>query len=303
MNTKLIAKLIFVASALLLVNSACDLVEQDGYKEQYIVEAYLIANRPMPDVYLTTDVKSTTHYAFEDVTVDGAEVNIHRLDESGGIADSYAYQAKSSGIYEYAGPEKVDGGATYRLEITIPHDQNHRIISETTVPTHFEIQEIQHDSTAYQGGIQPSALISPSSYKDRQAYYVLTIEALDPKVETFTPVYADIWENQMDDAEFEDFVKVNSGIINEEGMERFVDGRVKIDMPWSAIVFYGYSEVVFSTVGDNYADFALTQDLQEMGGNVSPGEMYNLRYNIDGAVGVFGSFASDTASVFVYPNE
>lgn len=303
MNAKTIFISILIAVLTLLANllGGCDTINQDEYRKAYIVEAYLIEGSSLPDIRISTDVDATEFYSFEKTAVSGADVALHKLERDGGIAASYAYQMASKGVYSTTDEEKVEGGSTYMLNITIPQDGNHRIRAESTVPTGFTIEETLNDSLQYKGPDMASALCSPSYYKDRQSYYVLTIlnNSMDPDL--LTPLYADLLETYEDETDFEELSHMSSGIMNEASMKAYGDGEIKIDMPWSALAFYGPSQVVFSTIDDNMYDFHTSQFVQLSGSNISPGEIYNLKYNIEGAVGIFGSFATDTTSIFIYP--
>ena len=295
--------LLTATSMLALISGSCDLVDQDQYEPSYIVEGYLIEGRNLPDIRVSTDVRATEAYNFEDVAVDGAKVNLHMLDESGDINKTYSYNMTSRGVYSPENKLKVEGGKTYRLRIVLPGDNNHLITSESTVPTGFEVIEVLNDSLAYKGPVMASALCSKSYYPNRQTYYMLTLINSSADSTLLTPLYADLMENYGDDMELAELSIMSSGILSEASMVAYGDGELKIDLPWSAVAFYGYTQVAFSTLDDNMYDFVTSQSVQLSGSNVSPGEIYNLRYNIEGARGIFGSYAADTTTVYVYPLE
>jgi hypothetical protein len=50
-------------------------------------------------------------------------------------------------------------------------------------------------------------------------------------------------------------------------------------------------------------DFLRSQDVQTGGSTLSPGEIQNIRYNINGGIGIFGSMAADTNRVFIERSE
>jgi len=44
-------------------------------------------------------------------------------------------------------------------------------------------------------------------------------------------------------------------------------------------------------------DFLRSQSVQTGGSTLSPGEIQNIDYNVEGGIGIFGSMASDTIAV------
>lgn len=50
--------------ALFTVLSACEVYEQDSYEEYYVVESYLVANRQLPQVRVSTTAPVNDFYAF-----------------------------------------------------------------------------------------------------------------------------------------------------------------------------------------------------------------------------------------------
>lgn len=291
--------MVATVSMLFLFAGGCDTVNQQSYQQSYIVEGYLVEGNTLPQILLSTDQEVKQRYEFNQTAVDDAIVTIHHVDSSNSIIESYEYRMTRKGTYSPVNEHLVKGGKTYRLDISIPQDQNHKIISTTTVPTGFTIEDVLNDSTQYKGPNLASARCTPSFYKDRQSYYLLTI-LNDVDESRLTPLFAELMEDD-DELELEDFAKISSGILNEASMLAFGDGDIRVELPWSAVVFFGESQVVFSTIDDNLYNFVSSQSVQLSDGNhISPGEIYDLKYNIEGGVGIFGSYAADTASVFIY---
>ncbi len=119
-------------------------------------------------------------------------------------------------------------------------------------------------------------------------------------VENLTPFYAQLLEDS--DTPEEDlflFSNNSSGILNEGNFEPNDDGSITIQYPWVGIAFFGENQIVANTIDDNVYDFVRSQQVQLGGSTLSPGEIQNVIYHIDGGIGVFGSLASDTVKTTV----
>jgi hypothetical protein len=276
--------------------SGCELYEQDDYQEYYVVESYLVANGDLRQVRLSTTNPIDETYQFEDNAVSGATVEIQRLNADSSVAEPYPYQEQQPGIYMPVNNDTVRAAQLYRLLVTT---QNGDEISSTTyVPGNFETVNELESSYIYQSDKQVELTTTPSSYiTDRQTYFVFTISALDTNPNNLTPFYADQVDD--DDTDIEEFYVNSSGIVNEGNFEQHSNGNITLDLPWLAVAFYGSNNIIVNTIDDNLYDFLRSQSTQSGGSTLSPGEIQNIRYNVNGGIGIFGSMASDTNNTFI----
>lgn len=276
--------------------SGCELYEQDEYQEYYVVESYLIADGNLQQVRLSTTSPIEDTYQFEDNTVSGATVEIQRLNPDSSIAEQYAYQEQRPGIYIPVNNTTVRAAQLYRLHVTT---SNGDVISAITyVPGNFETINELEPAYIYQSAQQVELTTTPSSYiTDRQTYFIFTINTLDPNRNNLTPFYADQVED--DDTEVEEFYVNSSGIINEGNFDQNPDGTITLNLPWLAVAFYGSNRIIVNAIDDNLYDFLRSHDTQSGGTTLSPGEIQNIRYNVNGGIGIFGSMASDTNGTFI----
>ena len=285
--------------------NSCDLYEQDSYEETYMVESYLDTGEPLTKVRLSTTSQATSTYRFEDLAVDSAGVQVHRIDGNGSILQTTRYHQPdtgSGGIYYPIPAENqvAEPLAQFRLEITIP-ETGHEISAETAVPDAFSILESARDTLVYQSTEQLETVISPieNPYQD-QSHFIFTILAENPQYEALTPFYRD----QVDDSDettIEDFTINNSGIVNEGNFTLNNDGTITLKLPWIGFAFYGPNKLVTSTIDKNTYDFIRSQSVQTGGSTLSPGEIQNAIYHVEGGIGIFGSISSDTISTFLVP--
>jgi hypothetical protein len=281
--------------ALLLIATGCDLYQQDTYEERYVVESYLLAQRPLGTVKLSTTAPADQAYSFDRQAVSGANVSVTLTAEGSTPAQTVTYQEQSPGIYEPSSVHRVEPLGKYRLDISFPNSSD-RIQAYTVVPDTFRAVSTNQDTVIYQSTEQIEIVTTPSFYPARQSIFVFNVLSLDPTESNLTPFYADAVSG---DANVEDFVSNSSGIINEENYDRNPDGTLTLRIPWIGVAFYEENELVANAIDDNLYDFVRSQSVQLGGSTQSPGEIQNAIYNIDGAIGVFGSIAADTVQAFI----
>jgi len=268
----------------------CDLYGQDDYVEQYVVESYLIARQPMPEVRLSTTAPFNEPYYFDERAVLGAEVLIHRYNEQGIRDRTYEYTEDRRGVYRIQQKDihdRVLPRNTYRLEVTLPRENDHRITAETSVPDTFSVREVIRDEAFYQSEQQLEFLITRNRSNNRQNYFIYATESMEPLEENLTP----FWRDAADD--ISELIRIRTNIVNEENFDVNPDGTMTLRMPWIGIAFYGKNIISTFSIDDNAYDFFRSQPVQTGGGagTLAPGEIQNIIYNIDGAIGLFGSMS------------
>lgn len=298
---KKLTLLIFFASALII---SCNVYPQDDYEEFYVVESYLVANRQLPQVRLSTTVPADEVYDFEEAAVNNAIIEVRLLANGpeSSVEQSFTYSNAEPGIYQPDQNHAVIPGRTYQLHISFP-GSNDVITAQTIIPGSFEILGGVAESVVYQSTQQLEITLSESSYPGRQNIFVFNAISFEPDAEDLTPFYSDVFQDSDDPEEDITLLSNNSsGIINEGNFEVNPDGSVTVKYPWIGIAFYGLNDIVANTLDDNVYDFVRSQQVQLGGSTLSPGEIQNVIYHVDGGIGVFGSLASDTVTTNVERN-
>lgn len=277
--------------------SGCDLYSQDDFVSEYVVEAYLVADDPLPEIRLSTTGEFAAHYRFEDNGVTDAEVTISLLGSDGSASETYRYIPEGEGVFAPVEPGRVQAEQSYMLEIHIPADGT-VLRSVTHVPGLFDLVSANADTLGYQGEEQLEAWVSRSAYPERQSIYVFTTVALDTLNYGLTPMYAGLVEN-MDHTTKEDLVRNYSGLSNESSSsyETDADGNLLLRLPWAGVAFYGPNEIIMSAVDDNLYDFLRSLDAA----SAAPGQIENLIDHVEGGRGIFGSMAEARTKVYVRP--
>lgn len=291
-------KILYLLIPLFLAIAACEQYDQDSYKEYVVVESYAIANDSLPDVFIRTTARTDQDYNASELVIDNADVQIVLLDGSGSDEEVFGY-IYNSGKEKYI-PENQEHRMlptrTYRLDVSFD-DRPEVIRATTTIPDDFEIINEVPETIVYQGGRQLELVLSPTEKTQPQNIFVFTAIALHARLDNMTPFYFAALEE--DGVEVSDFQVNSSGLINEDNFARNDDDTITLKYPWLGIAFYGETRIVTQSVDKNIADLVRSQDVQLGGSTLSPGEIPNLIYNVEGGIGVFGSLASDTVSTII----
>lgn len=290
-----------IALVFLFVWSSCDLYPQDEYREFYVVESYLVANRALPGVRLSRTVSLEEEYSVQESGIGNANIEMYLLAEDGSIERTYTYvndPNNANNFYRTVSQDRILPGRNYQLQVTFPGNSD-TVRATTLVPGEFQTVGAVIDTAFYQSEEQITVTTTQSEYPGRQTYFVFSVISVEPVEENLTPFYRDQVFDQ--DEDIEDFEINSSGIINEGNYDINSDGTLTLRVPWLAVAFYGDNDIVANTIDDNLYDFIRSQEVQTGGGPsiLPPGEIQNIIYNVEGGIGIFGSLASDTNRVFI----
>ena len=288
-----------IALALL---SACDATAPSDHNAETVIEAYLIADAPLPEirVFRTEDINAD--FEFDRLAVSNASVSVSLLGNQSNPERQFGYVPHLSrrGVYLPEDEHSVIPGRNYLLDVRIPGDPV-PVSAETTIPGRFEIVRVNADTLVYQAEEQYSVSITRSEYPGRQAIYIQSVEALDPGVRRLTPLYLDeIYgikdENDadldfLDPSEMDPYILGSSHPINEQNYDVNPDGSLIIPLPWFGVAFYGNSRVSTTAIDDALYDFIRFQTVQQGGSTLSPGEIPDVLDHIENGRGVFGGMA------------
>jgi hypothetical protein len=271
----------------------CELYEQDEFQEYYVVESYLVANQSLPEVWLTKTIPFEESLDQNNVGVHNATVQIRLLNADHSVAEKYDYAHSKNGNYQPTDSTIIKTKRWYQLYITLPKGDS--VEAKTFVPGAFKtVNQLQH-SYRYQSSPEIEIVSTPSSYPGRQTYYVFTIHAQEHSQNNLTPFYRDLVSDK--DSWIKTYYINSSDIINEKNFKTDIDGNVILEIPWSAFAFYGHNKIVVNAIDNNLYDFWRFNSMLTHEMISDPGEVQNIRYNVNGGIGIFGSMASDTNRV------
>lgn len=295
-----ISSIILYAPLLFMVTVSCDIYEQDDYQEFVVVEGYMVANRTLPEIFISKTSPVDEEFLSDQQYLSGAIVQIVLLNDSGEDHQIFSYSFNSnSNTYLPDEPHDVLPRQTYRLDIQFTNREE-IIRAFTTIPDEFQIINDIPDSVVYQSAEQLELSITAPGRLGSQNVFVFSTKALDPVEENLTPFYKASFEN--DNFELTDVMINSSGLINEGNFEINADGTITLRYPWIGVAFFGESKIIINSVDRNLDELVRSQQVQLGGSTLSPGEIPNLTYNIEGGIGIFGSLSSDTTRTnFIRP--
>lgn len=291
-------KKLYLFIPILLLIAGCEQYDQDSYEEYVVVESYAVANDSLPSVSVRTTARADEEYNASELVLEDADVQIVLLDESGSDeveVFEYIYNSKKQKYVPQNQAHRMLPTRTYRLDVSFD-DRPEVIQATTTIPDDFEVINEIPETIVYQGG-QLELVLSATEKTQPQNIFVFTAIALHARLDNMTPFYFASLDE--DGVEVSDFEVNSSGLINEDNFKKNNDGTITLKYPWLGIAFYGETKIVTQSVDKNVADLVRSQDVQLGGSTLSPGEIPNLIYNVNGGIGVFGSLASDTVSTII----
>ncbi|KPQ00659.1 MAG: lipoprotein of unknown function DUF4249 [Bacteroidetes bacterium HLUCCA01] len=272
--------------------AGCDLYPQDDYTEQYVVDGWLTAMEPLPEIRLTRTGEISTVFDINERGVADAMISVSEVDPvTGDTVWSQLYRHKDSGFYEPVNTIRIVQPNT-RYDLDISTARGDRITAKTVVPDTFSVISLNADRLPYQGPEQFELNLTRSVNPSRQSYYVFSAQILDTLNAELTPFYANF-----DDVDRSELFIVSSGIINESNSRQPGSDVVDLVYPWIGIAFYGSTRITAAAIDDNVYDFIRSAGTQLGGGTQSPGEIENIISNVEGGIGLFGSYSKVSVTV------
>jgi hypothetical protein len=293
--------LLFLLLASLGVLGGCDSTTTSDHVEEVIVESYLVANEPLPPIWLTKSISIGDTFNPGAVALRNAHVVVNELDGSGSIVKSILFLEASDepGAYHASENVLVRGGHTYRLEVDAGPSFD-LVTAVTTVPDDFELIAPSATEIEYKDPEQYSMLVTQSEVVGGQSVFVFTMESLDPTLQNLIPAYFEFifdedYEN-IDSVEWtlddlREVIRFSSPPIFEGNYEVFGDGTLRVKLPWFVVAFYGPLRVTMTVLDKNLYDFQRYQQVQQGGSTLSPGEIPNVLDHVENGRGLFASTA------------
>lgn len=298
------------AALFVVVLAGCDSTQPSDHVEDVIVEAYLIAGEPLPDVWLSRSIPVNDQFDAGRGGFPGAALRIHLLGPDELPEATWTYEPVFGAAGQYTPSSSgalVLPGRTYRLEADIPNRD--RVTAETTVPGDYQLMDAGPLDLVYRQADQLEFVVTPIAGQGRAPVYIFSIETLDPRPSNLTPLYLDfiydlgegdpVVEEDLDPTEMDAVLMNSSPPINEGNYEQRPDGLLSVRLPWFAVAFYGPTRVVMSALDDNVYDFVRYQQVQAGGSTLSPGEIPNVLDRVENGRGLFGSLTRVEVTVTI----
>jgi hypothetical protein len=255
--------ILFTAAALLLALAGCSSpTENTAFSDQLVVNAYLFGGEPIDSVYIQHTWPVTQASTPEQTAVMNALVII----TGNNTIDTLTTDPSHPG--RYASKERsraVKPGASYSLLVRVPGYGD--VTGSTTVPDTFSVTNAGAfpGSASYAPKQQPFRIEwSPSS---QYADYMLVLRSTD-QASAMIPTS---FHNEDDKPE-----RTSVGF--------FLKDVNACEISWLYFNYYGSTEITMVATDHNYFEF-----LKQYVSAQQASDLKEIRFNLTGAIGVFGS--------------
>ncbi len=263
-------KRILLLSAIILqtANGCTENPSSSGYREELVVEGYLIAKFPLPPIRISRTVPIEEEYSAGIAAVHGASVEVSAEDGTFRYREADESDGYLTGTYL---PEESDyivrSGAVYTLRV---EKGRHKLEAWTKVPDPISVRQESpaSDILAYREERLRISWTESSS----AASYIIYIISVDPDA---VPIRGD-----------EDSHVVASSLTPDLEHEFF----------WAEFSYYGTQVVKVMAMDQNFYDYIRSKDQDEFA-------LEDPIFHMEGGLGVFGSAAVDSLTVVLIPKE
>jgi hypothetical protein len=253
------------------------------YRKEVVVNATLVAGQSLKEVQLTWTGTADGVYRASDLGIAGAMVII--TDVNNGLVDTLDGVNSSPGLYraqDFFLP--VLRLHTYELYVRTPEPDVRIVTGSTTVPDTFSIVH----STLHFGDTvryDPDAPVHSLEWSASRnfASYLPTVSSLDASPALIPKAY-------YGDTTSPGF-KRPPRIIYRIGLPK---AQTTSDLPWLFLNYYGLTRFDVFAVDENCSDF-LSQWLA-----LQKGELKEIRYKLQGGIGLFCSKSQARNGVVIY---
>lgn len=294
MNTSIINRLAIATAvaALLFTATGCEDLPPDSYIPQYVLEGYMLVDKPMAGIRLTRSQSVTDTFKFEKGVVPNADVKI--------IAGGNVYQLQYRGSNrsgEYFYPDTtvtVQPNTTYNIEVRIPDGA--MLTAQATTPE--RIAWINPPKSVLQYPVDTLNLPSPDSLKLRWTTAPGVVEYLISVRCDDTLEYGKYLEPSTGERNrrIERSYEKDVPLYNDVSRWGFLPHN-EVATVWSAFKWFGRSTVTVYAADNTMSRwFKLTH----FGANPTFDPLYS---NVTGGLGIFAAASIVEAQSFVLKNQ
>jgi len=244
------------------------------YRKEPVVSATLLAGQAVDTLWLSWSGQVDQYYTRANLAITGALVIVS---ESGGaFADTLSYDVHFPGRYYSASPsKKILPTHTYDLYIRTPAPDVRVITAQTSVPDTFSITNAtlrSGDTVRY----DLSAPVNTFSWTPSNNFstYLPTIASLDPHPSLIPKAF--YRDTNSTNFKRPDLVVYRIGLPKEQ---------TSTELPWVFLNYFGRTRFDVFAVDENCADFLKQWNA------LQGGELKEIRYKLNGGIGVFCSKA------------
>ena len=273
-----------------------------------VVDALLIVNHPLPDLFVHQTIPPGTIYTREGAAVTDAVVEVRQGSQT------FRYRADPDSLGRYLPPENaplVMPDTEYHLTVL---SEGQDVSAATRTPERFHLREVvlldekslevkrglkmfadgedlvftaPENQVIYQDGVL-EARFQPMDVSGYQA----GIFSLDPGSERV--LEADFLDES-------DYAKLK----RQESSPAFEAPNGLLRLPWFAVAFAGRHLIKIYALDKNWFDFVRSSPENDEGtfGNLAGDRFERPLFRVDGGIGLFGSAAMDSLGFVIHPKQ
>jgi hypothetical protein len=261
--------------------SGCDTAITTTYDEQIVVGAFIYANEPIDSIVLHRTTPFGSYYGDAESAVSGATVSI--------TVDNFVIPFYDNGFLpgRYYGQLVAQPGKTYTISIDVPNKQKggwHHLTATTTVPMPIHLTSLA-DSVRWKtftfdtNNVASLAFLVTATPTDTSDHrYLLSVTARNPtgriRLLRFNP----------DTTALTEYSEVATG--------------PEIALTARLLDWFGENRITMYAIDTNWWDYQ--RQVTTFGANRDYQPTLN---HVNGGMGIFGSAARDTVTVFIVPKQ
>ena len=269
----IIAALLFAALLIAIAINGCSEPSYPSeYSNQVVVQGYLMAYQPIDSIVVRRTGRIDEYITSAGLAIKGATVIV----SGNGIADTLKEMAGFPGYYTSVRTPRniIQAKATYSLYVRVPDGRT--VTAQTTVPDTFHIIDKDRFPRVihYRNGLYSIDWTSSNTYSD----YITSVTSVDLSVQN--PIPSNFGDNE---------TKPNRTSYGFNYIE-----KTHAEIPWFTFNYYGETALSVIAVDENYYSF-----IRQLEGGGT--DIKEIKYNVNGGLGVFGSGALDSLHVTLQP--
>jgi hypothetical protein len=268
--------IVFISLLILMGFSGCsEPTYPSSYSDQIVVQGYLVANQAIDSIIVRRTARLEEYVSGSNLAIIGATVVI----SGNGIIDTLIGMPANAGYYTSVRVPRniIKPKETYALFVQTPDGRT--VTSVTTIPDTFHIigKETFPRTLHYRQGIYAIDWTSSNTYSD----YITAVTSVDTSI--IDPIPSD-FGNREDNTNKPDRTSYGFNYID----------KTHTEIPWFTFNYYGETALTIEAIDKNYYDF-----IRQV--NVGGTDIREVKYNVNGGLGVFGSAAMDSLHVLLLP--
>lgn len=261
MKMKLLLAALTVLTAALGAAGCSEPAGNNTYSDQLVVNAYLVGNEPIDSIFVQRTGRVTELYTDESAAVTNAVVVI----TGNNFVDTLVQDPGMHGMYASRHKERlVRPGASYSLSVRVPGYDD--VSGTTSVPDTFSVT----NSGAFPRTTRYTPAAAPFSvaWNDSRLFedYLVVVRSLD------------LTQGQIPKS------FTNDQVPDRTQIGFFLKDAHASEISWLYFNYYGKTEITVVAVDKNYFDY-MKQAMAGQGAS----DIREIRYNLTGALGVFGA--------------